>query len=173
MSNNKFSQFSSDEEEAQLCELDEEFYSEETFGDLLEDDDLLEFAGTFFGSGGFDKYLNLPITESLIQVFLSSYYLFLEETNTPDELLEEDLPAAPVGGGRAPAPAPAKSCTFFQQGRCNKGASCQFSHDAPASAPAPAPAPAASAASAPAKSCTFFQQGRCNKGVSCRFSHQA
>ena len=170
--NNDFSQLSPQEEEQNLCDVDAAIASSEnTLGDLLKktgDPQLQMYAGLFFGQELYEKCRATPITDTLVDVFLQSYYLYLEELEElqemDDSLQEQVLPAAPVCG-RASAPA----CTFFQQGRCNKGPSCCFSHDAPSPAPvgggrAPAPAP---------KPCHFFQKGRCNKGASCRFSHMA
>ena len=51
-------------------------------------------------------------------------------------------------------------CTFFQKGKCTKGTSCRFSHEAIAPAP-------------PVLiQCTFFLAGKCTKGSSCRFAHE-
>lgn len=51
-------------------------------------------------------------------------------------------------------------CRFFQQGRCNAGRQCKFSHNPAVLKTQPQKAP-----------CRFFQQGACAAGDACQYSH--
>jgi len=54
-------------------------------------------------------------------------------------------------------------CKFWEQGRCNKGTSCQFSHGGEADATTQGPAGG--------NVCRFYLRGNCQFGDSCRYDH--
>jgi hypothetical protein len=65
--------------------------------------------------------------------------------------------ARPAKRPRSPPPARKPTCSFYMQGRCLRGAACEFAHDAP---PATRLLP-----------CRFFARGACMKGPACEYSH--
>ena len=56
-------------------------------------------------------------------------------------------------------------CFDWQAGRCNRGASCRFSHDCDGGAGEGPPSAANGV-------CFDWEQGSCSRGNSCRFLHQ-
>eukprot|EP00912_Choanoflagellata_sp_UC4_P000757 UC4_evm3s473 len=64
-------------------------------------------------------------------------------------------------------------CTFYLQGRCNRGDSCRFIHPIEKKNATSTINPLAfKAPLTPPKVCTFWLQGRCNRGADCRFLHE-
>lgn len=55
-------------------------------------------------------------------------------------------------------------CKFFAEGRCNKGFSCEFSHDPEMYRPK-------SLAEKSASPCSFYDRGMCTRGDACPFAH--
>merc|ERR1740117_2725415 len=55
-------------------------------------------------------------------------------------------------------------CKFFSEGRCGKGALCEFSHDPEMYRPK-------SLEQKRPVSCSFFDQGKCIRGEACPFAH--
>lgn len=66
---------------------------------------------------------------------------------------------APVGPKVKQVP-----CKFFSEGRCNKGFSCEFSHDPEMFRPK-------SLAEKSASPCSFYERGMCTRGDACPFAH--
>mmetsp|Transcript_132163 Transcript_132163/g.410730 ORF Transcript_132163/g.410730 Transcript_132163/m.410730 type:complete len:160 (-) Transcript_132163:26-505(-) len=79
------------------------------------------------------------------------------------EQYARDSAKAATSTGRPQAVARA-FCRFHTEGRCLKGASCEFSHDVGVLQTPPL----ASKLELP---CAFFRKGQCNRGAACPFPH--
>merc|ERR1712217_596298 len=55
-----------------------------------------------------------------------------------------------------------RTCTYFLQGQCKKGAACQFLHPG---------SEGMEFAAVKTKLCKFFLEGTCKKGEGCNFAH--
>merc|ERR1712039_514865 len=79
-------------------------------------------------------------------------------------------PQAPAKGSAVPNGSPfgvfqdagPRTCSYFLQGQCKKGAACQFLHPG---------SDGSAAAAGKTKMCKFFLEGTCKKGEGCNFAH--
>jgi len=75
------------------------------------------------------------------------------------QVLAASMARAMEGVGRVKEP-----CMFFLEGKCDRGSSCQFSHEGK-----PGKQPALGSRRLPI--CRFFASGGCSRGEDCKFSH--